>query len=47
MPQPNRYVKIIERIFLSLYKSGAEEVPFEREDIVRVARKLDINLNPA
>src|SRR3972149_1427190 len=44
MPQPNRYAKIIERVFLSRYKSGAEEILFEREDIVRVAKKLGIKL---
>ncbi len=37
-----RYPRIIEEIFLSRYKKGAETVPFEREDIVRVARKLGI-----
>lgn len=35
---------IIEKIFLSRYKTGARVVPFEREDIVRVARKLGIRL---
>lgn len=44
MPQANRYARIIEQIFLSRYQSGAEEVPFEREDIVRVAKKLGIKL---
>ena len=44
MPQPNRYAKIIERVFLSRYKSGAEEILFEREDIVRVAKKLGVKL---
>lgn len=42
MPQTNRYARIIEQIFLSRYRTGAEEVPFEREDIVRVAKKLGI-----
>lgn len=40
----NRYSRIIEQIFLSRYKPGLEEVPFEREDIVRVAKKLGIKL---
>lgn len=44
MPQTNRYARIIEQIFLSRYRTGAEEVPFEREDIVRVAKKLGIKL---
>lgn len=44
MSQPNRYAQIIERIFLSHYSSGATEVPFEREDIVRIARALNVRL---
>lgn len=44
MSEPNRYAQIIERIFPSLYKSGATEVPFEREDIVRIAKELNIKL---
>ena len=44
MDQPNRYVRIIERIFLSQYKPGAVRVPFEREDIVRIAEALKIRL---
>jgi len=44
MPEPNRYVQIIERIFLSHYKKGDTEVPFEREDIVRVAQELGVRL---
>ncbi len=38
------YRRIIEHIFLSRYKNGAREVPFEREDIVRAAKKLDVQL---
>lgn len=44
MNKSNRYAKIIEQIFLSHYKSGAIEVPFEREDIVRVAKRRGIKL---
>jgi hypothetical protein len=44
MPEPNRYTQIIERIFLSHYKKGDSEVPFEREDIVRVAHELGVRL---
>ena len=40
----NRYVQIIEQIFLKYYKEGATEVPFEREDFSNVARKLKIQL---
>lgn len=41
---PNRYARIIERIFLSHYKEGAREVYFRREDIVRAAGELGIKL---
>jgi len=44
MPDPNRYVKIIEDVFLGHYTQGAGEVRFEREDLVRAARKLGIRL---
>ena len=44
MSDSNRYSKIIERVFLSHYKSGAAELLFEREDIVRIARELNIKL---
>ena len=44
MPEPNRYTQIIERLFLSHYKKGDTEVPFEREDIVRVAHDLGVRL---
>lgn len=44
MGQPNRYARIIERIFLSRYKPGAAKVPFEREDIVGAAETLKIKL---
>ena len=40
----NRYAQIIERIFLSLYRKGAHEVTFERQEIERVARELNIKL---
>lgn len=38
------YRKIIERIFLSRYRAGDREVVFEREEIVRAASKLRIEL---
>lgn len=44
MAKPNRYSQLIEEIFLSHFKPGAVEVPFEREDLVRVARKLGVKL---
>ena len=44
MTGPNRYAQIIEKVFLSHYRAGATEVPFEREDIVRIARGLKIKL---
>ncbi|MDZ7365104.1 MAG: endonuclease [candidate division KSB1 bacterium] len=40
----NRYVQIIEQIFLKYYKEGTTEVPFAREDFSTVARKLKIKL---
>lgn len=44
MREPNRYAKLIERIFLMHYQEGAREIPFEREDMARVAAELQINL---
>lgn len=44
MKERARYERIIEDIFLSRYKAGADEVPFERDDIVRAAKKLKIKL---
>ncbi|MFN0159539.1 MAG: DNA methyltransferase [Bacteroidota bacterium] len=41
---PNRYSQIIERIFLTNYKKGATEVPFAREEIGHIAKKLSITL---
>jgi hypothetical protein len=40
----NRYTQIVEKIFFKYFREGATEVPFEREDITRVARKLKIRL---
>lgn len=42
--KPNRYSRIIEHIFRSKYKKGATEVPFERDDIVKAALALKIDL---
>jgi hypothetical protein len=44
MAEPNRYVQIIERIFLTHYEEGIQVIPFEREEIVSVARELNIDL---
>lgn len=42
--EPNRYARIIERIFLSHYTEGAIEVPFERQELVQVAAELGVAL---
>jgi len=39
-----RYAKIIESIFLAGYEDGDREVCFDREDLVRHAEKLGIDL---
>jgi len=44
MPKPTRYQRIIEQIFLSRFKPGAESISFEREAIVRAAKKLGVKL---
>ncbi len=40
----NRYVQIIERIFLSHYSEGNEEVSFERDELAKTAVELGIRL---
>lgn len=40
----NRYEAIIEKIFFSKYRSGDEEIPFERDDLPKVAKALKIEL---
>lgn len=40
----SRYVAIIEEIFKKYYKKGMKEIPFERDDIIAVAKKLNIDL---
>ncbi len=44
MTGKNRYAAIIEAIFLPKYRAGTREIPFERQDIVRVAKRLKIAL---
>jgi hypothetical protein len=41
---PNRYTRIVSRIFEDRFKPGATEVPFSREDIVDTARQLEVKL---
>jgi hypothetical protein len=40
----NRYTRIIEQIFLGHFKKGMTEVPFARNEIERVAKKLSVKL---
>jgi hypothetical protein len=40
----SRYARIIEYIFLKRHRQGAEEILFNREDIIRAANKLGIRL---
>lgn len=40
----NRYYAIVEAIFRAHYRSGEEDVAFEREDIVRYANELHIEV---
>ncbi len=42
--EPTRYHKILERIFFSRYTDGAYTVDFTREEMVRVAAELGIEL---
>ena len=44
MAETNRYVQIIERIFLAAHKKARQEVPFSRTDIEKAAAELDIKL---
>lgn len=45
MPSPkNRYVRLIESIFLKYSQEGAREVAFRREDIIETANQLSIVL---
>jgi hypothetical protein len=41
---PNRYSRIVTRIFEERFKPGSTEVPFSREDIVTTARALNVKL---
>ena len=44
MAEPNRYMQIIERIFLSIHKKDQQEVLFNRSDIEKAAAKLGVRL---
>src|ERR671919_1742138 len=44
MTEPSRYARIIEDIFRTRYRKGAKTVTFERQDIVKSAKKLGIKL---
>ena len=38
----NRYVQIIEKVFLKYYQKGAAKVTFERSDLIQAASELNI-----
>jgi len=40
----NLYKRIIEEVFAAGYRRGAEAVPFERDDLARVADRLGVRL---
>jgi hypothetical protein len=42
--EPNRYARIIERVFLAHYRDGAEQVFFTRDDLERAAAVLNVKL---
>lgn len=44
MTDQNRYSAIIERLFLTKFRPGMNEVEFKREEIERVAKQLRIKL---
>jgi hypothetical protein len=44
MSRQNRYSQLIETIFFTYYQDGTNEITFEREEFVRTAQILGINL---
>jgi hypothetical protein len=44
MRNPNRYSKLIEKVFFSLYVEGATQVVFARTDLAKAAKDLNIAL---
>jgi hypothetical protein len=44
MAKANRYTQIIEAIFLASYKRGVKEISFSRDEIIKTATSLKIEL---
>ncbi|NMC21840.1 MAG: endonuclease [Thermogutta sp.] len=44
MDKKTRYSRLIEAVFLSRSTPGAVEIPFERDDLVRIAQQLNVRL---
>lgn len=44
MGTTNRYVAVLEKVFLERYKSGMVEIPFERQDLADAAESLGLKL---
>ncbi|MBI3468603.1 MAG: endonuclease [Planctomycetes bacterium] len=44
MAKVNRYTRILEAIFQQYFKPGMREIRFEREELVRVAKALRVDL---
>jgi hypothetical protein len=42
--KPNRYARILERIFLTHYSAGRTDMPFAREEMISTAKSLKIEL---
>ena len=42
--KPNRYAAIIEKIFVSRYKAGDNEIDFERAEFESFAKQLGVQL---
>jgi hypothetical protein len=42
--KPNRYERLIERVFLEHYKAGATTVDFQRQEMIEAASALGINV---
>ncbi len=42
--KPNRYSRIIEKVFFKHYKEGATEVAFERSDLIEAADELGLTV---
>ena len=40
----NKYKRILERVFLRLYKKGNVEVEFSREDVQNAAKELGMEI---